>query len=79
MVNNVGTTTKKLSTQLGGTTPFVESAGVNLIAGQLGVGCLLFDTDGTVGAISAYTSETNFTVTTYALSIDINAILSLEY
>ena len=79
MVNNVGTTIQTLSTELGRTTQFTTSDDITVIAGTIGKGFLVFDSAGTLGVITTYTSETNFIVTTHALSIDINAILSLEY
>ena len=79
MVNNVGITTETLSIELGRTTEFNTSDNITVIAGTIGKGFLLFDSAGTLGVITTYTSETDFIVTTHALSIDINAILSLEY
>ena len=79
MVNNVGTTTETLSVELGRTTQFTTSDDITVITGTIGKGFLVFDSAGTLGVITTYTSETDFIVTTHALSIDINAILSLEY
>lgn len=79
MVNNVGTTTQTLSIELGRTTQFTTSDDITVITGTIGKGFLVFDSAGTLGVITTYTSETDFIVTTHALSIDINAILSLEY
>ena len=50
-----------------------------LIAGDLNTGALIFDPDGTVGVVTTFMSGNDFMVTTHALSIDIQAILSLEY
>jgi len=79
MVNNVGTTTQTLNIKLGETTSFTTSDDITIITGSIGKGFLIFDPSGTLGVITDYVDETNFTVTTHALSIDINAILSLEY
>lgn len=79
MVNNVGTTTQVLSTELGRETNFESNESITIITGTLGLGFLLFDSAGTVGVISNFESETKFTVTTYALSIDIQSILNLSY
>ena len=79
MVNNVGKTTQTLSTNLGGTTSFTDKNDITLLTGELGAGLLVFDSVGTLGAISTFTNENNFIVTTYALSIDISSILSLSY
>lgn len=79
MVNNVGKTTQILSNELGRTTSFDTNENITIITGELGTGFLLFDSKGTLGVISSYVNENEFIVTTYALSIDINAILSLSY
>lgn len=79
MVNNVGKTTQTLSTNLGGTTQFMSKNDITLLTGEIGTGLLVFDSSGTLGAVSNFTDENNFTVTTYALSIDIQSILSLSY
>lgn len=79
MVNNVGTTTQELNKNLGETTSFTTSDDITIITGSIGKGFLVFDSSGTLGVVTDYVDETNFTVTTHALSMDINAILSLEY
>lgn len=79
MVNNVGTTTQTLSKELGRTTQFTTSDDITVITGTVGQGFLIFDPAGTLGVITTYTSETDFVVTTHALSIDINNILNLSY
>lgn len=80
MVNNIGKTTKTLNTSLGGTTSFTPSDNLTIMTGTVGVGFLIFDSDGTLGVITTYVdAETNFTVTTYALSIDVATILGLSY
>lgn len=79
MVNNVGKTTQTLSTNLGETTPFTTSENITILTGEIGKGFLLFDPVGTLGVISNFTDETDFVVTTYALSIDVQNILNLNY
>ena len=79
MVNNVGKTNKTLSTNLGEATTFTSKEDITLLTGELGAGLLVFDEAGTLGAISEFTDENNFVVTTYALSIDISTILNLNY
>ena len=79
MVNNVGRTNQTLDTRLGRTTTFESSSSITLMTGELGTGCLIFDSAGTLGVISTFTSENDFIVTTYALSIDITSILNLGY
>lgn len=79
MVNNIGRTTQILTTTLGATNLFSSNENITLITGELDLGCLLFDTAGTLGVITTFTSINNFVVTTYALSINIPTILSLSY
>lgn len=79
MVNNIGKTTQTLNTNLGGTTSFTNKNDITLLTGELGTGLLVFDSTGTLGAISTFTDENDFIVTTYALSLDISTILSLSY
>lgn len=79
MVNHVGKTNIILSKNLGDTNQFSSSDDITIIAGELGVGLLVFDPEGTLGVISSFTSGNDFIVTTYALSIDIQTILSLNY
>lgn len=79
MVNNVARTNKTLNTTLGSTTSFTSEDTITILTGEVGVGLLIFDSSGTLGVISALTDTQNFTVTTYALSIDIQSILNLSY
>ena len=80
MVNNIGRTTKTLNTNIGGTTSFTPSDNMTILTGELGLGCLIFDTSGTLGVISSFTDvQSDFIITTYALSIDVQSILSLSY
>lgn len=79
MVNNIGKTTETLSTNLGGQITTLTSSDITLITGTLRMGTLVFDSAGTLGVITTFTSTNNFVVTTYALSIDVTAILSLSY
>ena len=79
MVNNIGRTSQSLTATLGATNSFSSDSSITIIAGELGVGCLIFDSVGTLGTITTFTSANNFVITTYALSIDIPSILSLSY
>lgn len=79
MVNHIGKTTETLSTNLGETKVFTSTNSITIIAGEIGRGMLLFDPVGTLGVISSYTNPTEFAVTTCAISIDIQTILSLSY
>lgn len=80
MVNNIAKTTKVLNTNLGQTTSFTPSDNLTIMAGSIGEGLLIFDSAGTVGVVSTFTdAQSNFVVTTYALSINVPSILSLSY
>lgn len=79
MVNNIGKTTQILKTNLGETIK-LSSNDIELITGELGTGLLVFDENGTLGVISNFNSpEEEFSITTYALSLDIQKILNLSY
>lgn len=78
-VNNIAKTTKVLNKNLGGTTSFIEGDNLTIITGEVGMGLLIFDASGTIGVVTLYTSQDEFTVTTYALSIDVESILGLSY
>ena len=79
MVNNIGKTTQILSTNLGETMVFTSQDSITILTGELGAGFLIFDSAGTIGVVSTFNNENDFIVTTYALSIDIPTILSLNY
>lgn len=79
MVNNIGTTTKTLNKNLGETTANVYASDITILTGELELGSLVFDEDGTLGVISSFTSQNEFVVKTYALSIDIETILGGSY
>ncbi len=81
MVNNIGKTINKtLNTTLGGvTTPALVATDIDMKTGELGNGCLIFDSAGTIGVITDYIDTSNFTVTTYAISIDIETLLTSTY
>ena len=80
MVNNIAKTTKVLNTNLGQTTSFTPSDNLTIMTGSIGEGLLIFDSAGTVGVVSTFTdAQSNFVVTTYALSINVPSILSLSY
>lgn len=81
MVNNIYTTKEILPSNLGGVDEFrTNDNKIKIkITGELGIGCLLFDSSGTIGVITSFTDENNFDVTTYAVSINIPTILGLAY
>lgn len=79
MVNNIAKTEQTLSKNLGESIQFSSKEDITLLTGELGTGLLVFDSSGTLGAISEFTDENNFKVTTYALSLDIPTILNLNY
>ena len=79
MVNSVARTGKILNTNLGGTTSFSEGDTVIILAGEISRGLLLFDPAGTLGVISSLSDQSTFSVTTCALSVDINSILGESF
>lgn len=81
MVNNIGklTSSKSFNTNLGEATSNISSSDITLLTGALGKGLLVFDQAGTLAVVSDYISDSNFTIRTYAVSIDVNSILNLSY
>lgn len=88
MANNIGVTTVKLPRLIGETIDFDttdEWTSVTMISGQLDLGCMVFDDDGTVGICSGFKRDTNnnpiYTIRTSTLNteIDIQSMLSKEY
>lgn len=88
MANNVGVTTLKLPRVIGGTIDFDttdEWTSVTMITGQLDLGCMVFDNDGTMGICSGFKRDDNdnpiYTIRTSTLNteIDIQNILSKSY
>lgn len=79
MVNNVGRTSQTLTATLGATNSFSSDSGITILTGSLGLGCLIFDSAGTLGVVTTFTSVNSFVITTYAISIDVSSILSLSY
>ena len=88
MANNVGVTTIKLPRVIGETVDFDttdEWTSVTMITGELDLGCIVFDNDGTMGVCSGFRRDSNnnpiYTIRTSTLNneIDINNILSQSY
>ena len=88
MANNIGITTKKLPRVIGDTIDFDttdEWTSVTMITGNLDLGAIIFDDDGTMGVCSAFNrnDEQNpiYTIRTATLNtqIDIQKILSQRY
>lgn len=88
MVNNTGTTTSKLPRTIGRAIEFNELSGlssVTIISGELGLGFLLFDEDGTVSVCTETMADEQgnlsyeFTTTTLDTEIDIQDALSQSY
>ena len=88
MANNIGVTTIKLPRVIGETVDFDttdEWTSVTMITGDLDLGCIVFDDDGTMGICSGFRRDSNnnpiYTIRTSTLNneIDINNILSQSY
>lgn len=88
MANNIGVTTLKLPRVIGNTVDFDttdEWTSVTMVTGELDLGCIIFDEDGTMGVCSAFKRDTNnnpiYTIRTSTLNtqIDIASILSQSY
>ena len=88
MSNNIGITTEKLPRVIGQTMDFDTTGewnSITMISGQLDLGAIIFDEDGTMGVCSGFTRDENnnpiYTIQTTTLNtqIDIQAILEKSY
>ena len=88
MVNNIGTTTETLSRTIGNTISVTDPLNTNkisMITGQLDIGVILTDSNGTIGIVISYTTDTNnklvYTIRTASINteIDVQEILSESY
>ena len=88
MANNIGVTTIKLPRVIGETVDFDttdEWTSVTMITGELDLGCMVFDGDGTMGVCSGFKRDDNdnpiYTIRTSTLNteIDIDSILAKQY
>lgn len=88
MANNIGITSEKLPRVIGETMEFdttPEISSITLITGELDLGCMIFDEDGTMGVCSAFRrDESNnpiYTIRTTTLNteIDIQNLLGQSY
>lgn len=88
MVNNIGSTTITLSTTIGNTTEAtdpINTSTIVMISGELAVGAIITDTNGTVAVVISYriNSSQNYvytlkTISTYT-EYDVEPILQGEY
>lgn len=88
MVNSIGITTTKLPRIIGQTEDFDTSgewSSITMISGQLDLGAIIFDEDGTMGVCSRFTRDGDenpiYTIRTMTLDtqIDVHAILGKRY
>lgn len=88
MSNNIGITTEKLPRVIGQTMDFDTTGewnSITMISGQLDLGAIIFDEDGTMGVCSGFIRDENnnpiYTIQTTTLNtqIDVQAILEKSY
>ena len=88
MANNVGITTENLPRTIGQTMDFDTTGewnSITMISGQLDLGAIIFDENGTMGVCSSFTRDENnnpiYTIRTMTLDtqIDVQAILGKSY
>lgn len=88
MSNNIGITTEILPRVIGQTIDFDTTGewnSITMISGQLDLGAIVFDENGTMGVCSNFTRDNNnnpiYTIRTVTLDaqIDIQAILEKSY
>jgi len=88
MANNIGTTTQTLSRTLGNETvisdPLNEGL-ISMMSGQLGIGAMIFDGNGTMGICTAFTLnqeqkyDYSFRTSSLNTEIDIQTLLGQSY
>lgn len=87
-VNNIGITEHTLPIEIGETTTFggeIEIASIGITSGELGIGFILFDTNGTFAICTSVSADDNnnvlYTFTTKSLSSEkyIQNTLSKNY
>lgn len=88
MSNNIGITTENLPRVIGQTMDFDTTGewnSITMISGQLDLGAIIFDENGTMGVCSDFTRDDSnnpiYTIRTVTLDnqIDIQAILGKSY
>ena len=88
MSNNIGITSETLPRVIGQTMDFDTTGewnSITMISGQLDLGAIIFDNDGTMGVCSEFTRDENnnpiYTIKTTTLNtqIDVQAILGKNY
>mgnify|MGYP001851193221 CR=1 FL=1 len=88
MANNIGITTENLPRTIGQTMDFDTTGewnSITMISGQLDLGAIIFDENGTMGVCSGFTRDENnnpiYTIRTMTLDtqIDVQAILGKSY
>lgn len=88
MSNNIGITTESLPRTIGQTMDFDttgEWSSITMFAGQLDLGAIIFDENGTMGVCSDFTRDENnnpiYTIRTMTLDtqIDVQTILGKSY
>ena len=88
MSNNIGITSETLPRVIGQTIDFDTTGewnSITMISGQLDLGAIIFDNDGTMGVCSDFTRDENnnpiYTIktTTINTQIDIQTILGKSY
>ena len=88
MSNNIGITSETLPRVIGQTIDFDTTGewnSITMISGQLDLGAIIFDNDGTMGVCSDFTRDENnnpiyiIKTTTINTQIDIQAILGKSY
>ena len=88
MINNIGSTTLTLSTTIGNTTEAIDpinTSAITMISGELAVGAIITDTNGTIASVISYrvNDNQNYVYTLRTISayteIDVETVLKAEY
>lgn len=85
MSNNIGVISTLLPRVIGGTLNITDPSVLNAVSGEVDVGFIVFDNNGTMGVCTAFTRDDSglptYTFRTASLNteIDVQNILSQEY
>ena len=85
MSNNIGVSGTKFSRTIGGTINITNPSVLNAVSGEIDVGFIAFDDDGTMGVCTAFSRDGQgnptytFRTTSLDTNIDVQNILSQSY
>lgn len=84
-MNNIGTCATSFSRTIGGTTTITNPSVLNAITGEIDLGFIAFDNDGTMGVCTTFTRDAHdnpiyvFRTCSLDTEVDIQSMLEDEY